>query len=215
MGLLRKVLVKLGDSFYYSTLQKELNGVKTVLDVACGARSPLAEFRKKFYSVGIDIFKPSIEKSKKAKLHDEYKVGNVLNLDKFFKNKSFDVVVALDIIEHLEKKDGLKLLEQMEKIAKDKVIVLTPYGFTQQHSYDKNPYQIHKSGWYPKEFSKRGYKVLGMRGFRFIRGEYATIKYKPWLFWGIISTFSQYISFMFPDISYQLIAIKKKGSGKR
>jgi ubiquinone/menaquinone biosynthesis C-methylase UbiE len=205
---LRKILVKFGDSLYYSSLQKELNNMKTVLDVACGARSPLSEFKKTFYSVGIDIFKPSIERSKKAKLHDDYRVGNVLNLGKYFKKKSFDAVVALDIIEHLEKKDGLRLLEQMEKIAKKKVIILTPYGFTQQHPYEENPYQIHKSGWYPKEFIKKGYKVLGMRGLRFIRGEYATIKYKPWFLWGIISVLSQYVTLMFPEISYQLLAVK-------
>lgn len=205
---LRKIFVVVGDYFYYSSLQKELRGMETVLDVACGARSPLSEFKKTFYSVGIDIFKPSIEKSKKAKLHDEYKIGNVLSLDKFFKKKSFDAIVALDIIEHLEKKDGFKLLDQMEKIAKKKIIILTPYGFTQQHPFDKNPHQVHKSGWYPNEFLKKGYNVFGMRGFRFIRGEYATIKYKPWFLWGLISTLSQFVVFKFPQISYQLLAVK-------
>lgn len=206
---LRSLFVNLGDFFYYAILRKELKGVKSVLDVACGASSPLGAIKKTFYSVGVDIFKPSIIKSKKARIHDEYKLGDVLQLTAFLKKKSFDAVVGLDIIEHLEKQQGYKLLKQMELLAKKKVIILTPYGFTQQHPYDKNPYQIHKSGWYPSDFTKKGYRVYGMRGLRFIRGECATIKYKPWLFWGTVSSLSQFLTYFTPSISYQLIAIKK------
>ncbi len=205
----RAILVRLGDVFYYRSIQKELKGMKSVLDVGCGAYSPIASLKKTFYSVGVDIHEPSIKKSKKQKIHDDYKIGNVLKLSTFLKKKSFDAVLGLDIIEHLEKKEGILLLKQMESIAKKKVVILTPYGFTQQHPYDKNPYQIHKSGWYPSDFTKRGYKVYGMRGLRFIRGECATIKYKPWIFWGIVSSLSQYVTYFFPSISYQLIAIKK------
>ncbi|MDO8657828.1 MAG: class I SAM-dependent methyltransferase [Candidatus Levybacteria bacterium] len=207
---MRKILTWLGDSFYYIILNKELAGMKSVLDVGCGARSPLADLRKTFYSVGIDIFEPSIEQSKKTKLHDDYILGDVLKLKTLLKQRKFDAVVALDIVEHLEKKDGWKLLAEMEKVAKKKIIILTPYGFTQQHPYESNPYQIHKSGWYPKEFEKLGYKVYGMRGLRFIRGECANIKYKPWFFWGTISVLSQFVTFFFPSLSYQLIAVKDK-----
>lgn len=205
----RSFFVLVGDYFYYKVLENELRNITSVLDVGCGARSPLSDIKKTFYSMGVDIFKPSIKKSKKLKIHDEYKVGNVLKLTTFLKKKSFDAVVALDIIEHLKKQDGFKLLDQMEQIAKRKVIVFTPYGFTQQHPYDGNPHQIHKSGWYVSDFTKRGYHVRGMRGFRFIRGECATIKYKPWFFWGVISSLSQIFTYFFPSLSYQLIAIKK------
>jgi|SRR3989344_9094138 len=205
---IRKVFVTLGDLFYYKILEKELLGMDTVLDVGCGADSPLAQVKKTFYSVGVDIFEPSIKKSKKKKIHDDYKIGDILNLSKFVKKKSFDGVVALDIIEHLEKKDGYTLLKQMELIAKKRVIVLTPYGFTQQHPYDENPYQIHKSGWYDEDFKKLGYTVYGMRGFRFIRGECATIKYKPWFFWGILAVLSQFVVYKYPSAGYQLLAVK-------
>jgi len=207
---IRQKLVDLGDLFYYRILQSELSGMNSVLDIGCGARSPLADLKKTFYSVGVDIFEPSIRQSEKAKLHDEYILGDILKLKKILKQRKFDVVVALDIVEHLEKKDGWKLLEEMERVAKKKVIILTPYGFTQQHPYEENPYQIHKSGWYPEEFKKLGYQVYGMRGLRFIRGECATIKYKPWFFWGIISSLSQFVTFFFPSLSYQLIAVKNK-----
>lgn len=205
----RQAIIYVGDFSYYKSLEKELADMKTVLDVGCGSWSPLANVKKNFYSVGIDIHKPSIEEIQKKKIHDEYKIGDVLRIDKLFKPKSFDAVIALDVVEHFKKKEGLDLIKQMETIAKKKVIILTPYGFTIQHPVDGNPFQAHKSGWEIRDFKKYGYKVYGMRGFRFIRtGEYATIKYKPWLFWGLISTLSQFFTYYFPQSAYQLFAVK-------
>lgn len=204
-----KKLIYIGDIFYYKALEKQLEGMKNVLDVGCGSWSPLANVKKTFSSMGIDIYKPSIEEIKKKKIHDKYKVGDVLKIGKYFKPKSFDAVVALDLIEHFKAKEGIKLIEQMEKIARKKVIILTPYGFTKQHSIDGNPYQEHKSGWYIEDFSKHGYNVYGMRGFRFIRsGEYATIVLKPWLFWGAVSALSQLLAYKYPSLAYQLLAVK-------
>lgn len=206
---MRQKLTLLGDFFYYQSLEKNLKNVNSVLDVGCGSSSPLGKIKKTFRSVGVDIFEPSIKKSKKIKIHDDYKLGDIKKINSFFKPKSFDAVVALDIIEHLTRKEGLDLLEKMEKIAKKKIIVLTPFGFTDQDPYDNNPFQIHKSGWTVADFEKKGYKVFGMRGLRFIRGECATIKYKPWFFWGMISVFSEVFTYFFPKYSYQLLAVKE------
>lgn len=205
----RTKLINIGDIFYYKALEKQFDGMKNILDVGCGSWSPLANVKKTFISVGVDIHKPSIEEIKKKKIHNEYKVGDVLKISEYFKPKSFDAVVALDVIEHFKKNEGIKLMEQMEKIARKRVIIVTPYGFTYQHPCDGNPYQEHKSGWYIEDFKKRGYNVYGMRGFRFIRsGEYATIVLKPWLFWGVVSTFSQLLVYNYPSLAYQLFAVK-------
>lgn len=202
-------LVNIGDLFYYKILEKELSKMESVLDVGCGSNSPLAKIYKNFYSVGVDVFEPSIKKSKKEKIHDNYKLGDVLKISKYFKQKSFDVVIALDLIEHLEKNDGLNLLKQMELIAKRKIILLTPNGFVEQHPVEENPYQVHKSGWKIDDFKKKGYKIYGIRGFKFIRGEYATINHKPWFLWGMLSVLSGFFTYYFPKYSYQLLAVKQ------
>ena len=209
---LRQFLVFVGDLLYYKVIEKELFGAKMVLDVGCGSWSPLANVKKTFYSVGIDIHKPSIGEIKKKKIHDEYKIGDVLKIDKFFKPKSFDVVLALDVIEHFEKKESLNLIKQMEKIAKKKVVILTPNGFAKQDAYDGNLFQEHKSGWNISDFRRLGYKVFGIRGLRFLRGGEggATIKFKPWFLWGAISTLSQPLCFFIPQIACQLLAVKEK-----
>lgn len=208
----RQLLVQLGDAHYYNVLERELAGMGSVLDVGCGDNSPLARIKKNFYSVGIDVFEPSIKQSKKNNIHNDYKIGDILGLDTFFKPKSFDCVLALDIIEHFKKKDALKLIDSMERIAKKKVLIATPYGFAKQSAYDDNPYQEHKSGWNVSDFKKIGYKSYGMRGFRFIRGGEggANILYKPWIIWGAISSLSQPIVYFIPQIASQLLAVKYK-----
>lgn len=198
------------DIFYYKTLKKELKGCSSVLDVGCGTDSPLSKVNKTFISHGVDIHKPSISKSKNKKIHDEYTIGNIHKLSNYFKSKSFDAVIALDVIEHFPKNESKKLIKEMEKIAKKKVILLTPNGFYPQDGYDSNPYQMHKSGWNKKDLEEMGYKVYGLRGIKYLRGNYATIKYKPWILWGLIAFISEPLLHFFANFSYDLFAIKEK-----
>lgn len=70
-----------------------------------------------------------------------------------------DTIVALDVIEHMEKADGLRFIEQAKRKAKQ-VIVFTPLGFLPQDSEGPTDawglhgqeWQKHRSGWLPKEF---------------------------------------------------------------
>lgn len=96
----------------------------------------------------------------------------------------------------------------MEKIARKKVILLTPNGFYPQNGYDSNPYQIHKSGWTKEELAKLGYVIYGLRGLKYLRGDYATIQYKPWLLWGAVAFLSEPLLYYLPRLSYDLFAVK-------
>lgn len=96
----------------------------------------------------------------------------------------------------------------MEKIARKKVIIVTPNGFLPQEPLDGNPYQKHISGWEISEFIKKGYKCLGMRGIKFLRGVHASLTYRPRIFWGIITVLSQSIVYYFPSLSFELCVIK-------
>ncbi len=209
IGELKHALVSKGDWTYYATLGRYLNDVDSVLDVGCGGNSPLAKIQKHFYSVGVDIFQPSIDKSKKAGIHNAYKRGNILSIDTMFKKGQFDAVIALDLIEHLEKKQGYDLIKKMSRLAKKKIIVMTPNGFYKQEQYEGNPYQVHRSGWDVDDFLKLGFTVRGIRGIKWLRGEYATLKWKPWIVWGIISVLSEPFVYFFPRWAYQLFAVKE------
>ncbi len=61
-----------------------------------------------------------------------------------------DAVICIDVLEHLTKKEGLEFIKKMEKWAKKKIIIFTN-GYVPQ-DVDKNPLQIHKSGWSYNEF---------------------------------------------------------------
>ena len=71
-----------------------------------------------------------------------------------------------------------------------------------------NPYQIHKSKWSVEDFKKLGFKVYGLRGLKYLRGEYATVKYKPWIFWAAITFVSEFFFYFSPKFSYHIFAIK-------
>ncbi|MDD3083395.1 MAG: methyltransferase domain-containing protein [Candidatus ainarchaeum sp.] len=200
-------------SFFYDytfELKKVLKNCNSVLDVGCGKSSPVQFLSGKCYLVGVDSFKISINKSKNKNIHNKYYVMNVMNINKKFKDNSFDCVVALDLIEHLEKKDGEKLIKMMEKIARKKIVIFTPNGFLEQKVYDNNQFQKHKSGWTVSEMRKKGYDVIGIGGYKKLRGEFAQIKYSPKTFWGLISNLSQKIFKNFPKYSFQILCIKIK-----
>lgn len=195
---------------YVSIFEKLIQNCDLILDLGCGKNSPLGRLKKrKNYTVGVDIFEKYIDISKKKEIHDKYLLLNVLDIDKEISPKSFDCVILLDIIEHLKKINGLKLIKKVEKIAKKKIIISTPNGYIQQHEYHHNIYQIHKSGWDLKIFRKLNFRIYGINGLKYLRGEAAHIKYRPVVFWYLISEISTIFVKYFPIFAYQLFCVKE------
>lgn len=188
-------------------LNNLLNDCGSVLDLGCGSISPIRYLVEDKYLVGVDGHKQSIQKAKDAKTHDELLTMDVMKVSKKFKKNSYDAVIALDLIEHLKKKDGIKLLKDMEKIAKKKVILLTPNGYIHQENKE-NELQEHLSGWSMEDFIKSGYKVRGMYGIKYFRGEEAELK-RPKTLWGVVSLLSHFFYTKYiPGQSYSLICTK-------
>lgn len=186
---------------YY--LQRELEGCRTILDLGCGNDS-LIERSDEFCSVGVDLSKDCLVEAKRKRSHEEYMLMDVRRLG--FRPKCFDAVIVLDVLEHLEKTDGIHLLDELERIATRKVIVQTPNGFIPQ--MDENPLQVHRSGWNVDDFRRRGYLVRGMAGLRTLRGERAQLKFKPKVIWAIISGLSQKFTYYVPDFAWHLFCVK-------
>lgn len=77
-----------------------------------------------------------------------------------FPAQSVDTVVLMDVIEHLNKEEGVELLRKTEKIARKSIIIFTPLGFMPQCHPDGvdawglggASFQEHKSGWLPQDF---------------------------------------------------------------
>lgn len=189
-----------------SILKRALNNCESVLDLGCGKDSPL-QFCHVKYSVGVDSFDPYLIESKAKKIHNDYIKSSLAECS--FKPGSFDAVLALEVLEHLPKEEGIRLIEKMEKWAGKKIIVSVPNGFVPQEEYDENPFQKHVSSWVPEEFKKRRYQVYGFHGWKKLRGNLSEIRFKPVFLWERISDLTQLFTYRFPNSSFQFYAIKK------
>lgn len=74
----------------------------------------------------------------------------------YLKDGSVDAVYLLDVIEHMERDCGLKVIENARRVARRQVVIFTPDGF-QAQDYDAwglggERWQTHRSGWTVDDF---------------------------------------------------------------
>ena len=188
-------------------LRHALRGCATVLEVGCGSDSPSQYLADEFHIEGLDIHEPSLEASRRKGFLKACHLGGAMDLDALFSEDAFDAVIALDVIEHLEKEEGRTLIEKMRRVARRRVVLFTPNGFLPQEA-DENPWQEHKSGWTAAEFEERGFSVVGVNGPRPLRGAYARLRWRPRLFWGAISEGAQRLWCRnHPESAFALLAV--------
>jgi hypothetical protein len=190
----------------YSELKRNLSLCDKVLDLGCGRASPICGNHIQF-SVGVELFEPYLRDSRARGIHSQYINADVRRIE--FKPKTFDAVIAIDLLEHLTKQEGTQLLAKMESWASKKVIIFTPNGYLWQDACDENPLQEHKAGWSVSELQGLGYRVRGINGWRRLRGYKSSIRYRPVLFWGLLSGLSQMITYYYPRLAFQLFAVKR------
>ena len=194
---------------YFEMLEREVCSCVSLLDVGCGERSPISFFTKRLaYTVGVDAFEPAIAKSRALGIHDDYRCMNVLDIEKEIPDRSFDCTVALDLIEHLTKEDGLRLLRAMERIARRKVVVFTPQGFLPQHAVGGNEFQRHLSGWEVDEMRGMGYRVIGISGWKPLRGAEAKPAWQPRFLCERLSLLTEPFFERRPEHAFQILCIK-------
>lgn len=130
------------NDFVKATISNLINKNDSVLDIGAGYNKLMKTWGFNTTSIDID------EKTKPDIVADITKIK--------LKENQFDVIVAMDLIEHLDKLDGYRLLKNMEVWASKRVIVYTPYGYLKDDG--------HKSGWYWNDFKGRGYDVVRFGG---------------------------------------------------
>jgi hypothetical protein len=155
---------------------------------------------------GVDMHLPDPDSG--VPQHSEYRRLDVRSIGDHFDRGSFEGVVALDLIEHLSRSEGVKLLDALETIASKRVVVFTPNGFLAQPPAPDNPYQEHVSGWTVDDFESRDYRVFGVNGWRPLRGPYAAIRWRPNGFFWRLSLLTQPIVESRPRSAFQLLCIK-------
>lgn len=96
----------------------------SVLEIGSGSIGITRFYKGKV--VGLDI---EGEKYNHPRL--KFFKGSATNLP--FKDKSFDVVISVDTLEHLTRKDQLKMVQEAYRVAKKYILFTYPIGFNKYH----------------------------------------------------------------------------------
>lgn len=75
-----------------------------------------------------------------------------------YMNKYFDLILMIDVLEHMTKDDAYAVLDEVIKIS-EHVILFVPVGLCPQEPYDGNIYQQHLSTWELDELERIGHSV--------------------------------------------------------
>jgi 2-polyprenyl-3-methyl-5-hydroxy-6-metoxy-1,4-benzoquinol methylase len=229
MGLVERVyqsrliskLVR-NDAYY---LRRLVSDSDSVLDIGCGRRPQVLDLATPSKYLGVDVHEPSIQalrESDRFTLLPDSEARVMKIADLTIEENSFDVVLCLDVIEHLTRGEGLELLENLKRWAKRVVLVSTPNGFLRQDPYDGNDFQMHLSGWTVDDFYAAGFqRIFGGGGLRSLRRSEmqpdqwshqssASMRFRPRILWALVSAMIQPISFRFPRLCFQLYAIAER-----
>lgn len=153
---------------YPAEIKRLIPTGSTVFDIGCGDGHLMSWINSKgeYQVTGVDINKQDLDlaKNRRCLFKDVVSVYQdliVLDISKKLPQKKFDVVLCSQVVEHFDKKDALKLIKRIEKLAKKRAIVATTNGFFQFDSRVPAKHDIHLSGWSPQEFLAAGFKVQG------------------------------------------------------
>jgi ubiquinone/menaquinone biosynthesis C-methylase UbiE len=164
-------------NWFGELIQKEITKNDTVLDLGCGimqATTDVIEYRKtrnpfkdlrviKCKSLlGCDMWRSYLDVAKK---HFPVIQISMNELDRFV-DESFDVVMCLDVLEHLELQEAINAIEHMKRIARKKVIIYTPSSFKTNEEHvenvwdlGENRFQKHKCFLEPKLLQKLWFSI--------------------------------------------------------
>lgn len=161
-----------------------------LLDVGCGNGriSSLLTDRAYLNYVGLDIFLPYLEQARLRFPRGNYILCDIRYLP--IRDKTFDTVLSMSVLEHLEREEGLKLITDLQRVARRQVIVWIPIGFMESlEAKDNNPAQVHRSGWTENDMISLGFIVKQRYGFQ-----------KAWLRIATSRILSFIVSLLYPVI---------------
>lgn len=120
------------------------NATPRILDVGCGTGANLKMLRLFGRAEGIDISEQAIELCKQRGL-ESVKVGAIEDLD--YDDQSFDIITALDVLEHLD--DDASALQEMRRVLRDggRLVLFVPtfmflWGVQDDVSHHRRRYRL-------------------------------------------------------------------------
>lgn len=105
--------------------------------------------------------------------------GEALTLMSKMQDRSYDVVLGIDVVEHLEKADGLRLLAEMRRVGK-RVVLFVPEGNHPQAAHSGNEWQAHRSTWWAPDLEAIGFMVERWENFHSEPGKDSGAMFVTW-----------------------------------
>jgi len=148
-----------------SIVRSKVRPVNVCLDIGCGINPQPIYARPAVAHHLTDPHLPYLEVARGARPNNVGWVEQATWAETvpLFAHVGLDTVFILDVIEHLEKEEGMALLEPTVALATSQVLVFTPYGFMSQPLLEGpdpwgmttggNELQVHRSGWLPEDFA--------------------------------------------------------------
>lgn len=99
---------------------------------------------------GLELFEPYIQSHQRA-LYSSIQIGDIRELAPGIGN--YELIIAGDVIEHLDKDEGEAVIEQLYEKATRALLVNIPLGEGWEHpERHGNPGELHRSQWTPEDF---------------------------------------------------------------
>lgn len=203
-------------SYLWSYLEA-IGKVKTILDLGTDDGQFMKDLsRKKNWLIdGIEIYKQGFIKAKESKVYRKIWWGDVEKIakDLISKKQKYDIVLCSQVLEHLDKDKGKRLLTLAEKLATKRIVFALPISYMNQPQefLKGNPYQTHRSGWSIDELQKIGFIVHGT-GIKFLWSENGICRSMPkqyrWPFVMLGYLFAP-LCYYFPQFASGMIATKE------
>lgn len=183
----------------------------SILDLGCGngetAMRLIYKSRlraKSVYVVGLDINLHKLYQAKK--ILDDVVLGDAVYLP--FRPKSFDLILMIEVLDHLPKPAGVYLLtKELNKLSKGAIIITCPNGSTPTSVKELCVWDRHNSDWRPEELRYFGYNIIGNVPKSLVLIATRIKLRKPFLILQLLLPILALVSLP-PQISWQLMAWK-------
>ena len=136
-------------------IKENTKDCNSVLELGCRYGDRLKIIHNDALKFGIEIHKPFLDASPYdfTKLH-----GDILDFDQIILD-SMDCVMLIDVIEHLNKDDGIELIKRLQAYGMSKILIQTPNGQYEQGPEPGNKYNAHRSTWINDDLDQLGFKT--------------------------------------------------------
>lgn len=135
--------------------------IKTIIDLGAGSGTYPKLLGNKYNWKAVEIYAPYVQRFDLDKLYKEIRIGDI----RYTELPKGDCAIVCDVLEHLDKKDAIKVFKKIDKQFKHVVfgIPSKDIGHTKEgYNWNGNIFERHLSIWTPKELEKlvpKSYKI--------------------------------------------------------